>query len=85
MAYSKYGNRKVEYDGYTFDSQAEYRRYQQLVLLFRAGEIRNLRVHPSYLLQPAFKAQGKSERAIEYKADFEYFDVADRVQVVEEV
>ena len=82
---SKYGNRKVEYAGYTFDSQAEYRRYQQLLLLERAGEIRNLEVHPSYLLQPAFKAQGRAERAIEYRADFEYFDVADEVVVVEEV
>ena len=85
MTRSKYGNRKVYADGYTFDSQAEYRRYQQLVLLERAGEIRNLRVHPSYLLQPAFKAQGRAERAITYKADFEYIDVVDRVEVVEEV
>ena len=39
MTYRKYGNRKVEIDGVTFDSIAEARRYQELKLLETAGEI----------------------------------------------
>ena len=75
MTRSKYGNRKAKADGYTFDSQAEYTRYQQLLLLQRAGEIRALKVHPRYLLQESFvDATGKRWRAIHYEADFEYYE-----------
>jgi uncharacterized protein DUF1064 len=42
----KYGNRKVEIDDVTFDSHAEARRYQDLLLLARANEIGGLEIHP---------------------------------------
>ncbi len=75
MARSKYGNRKVDIDGYTFASEAEARRYGQLCLFVRAGEIRALKVHPKYLLQEAFTdAGGKRWSAINYVADFEYYE-----------
>lgn len=45
---SKYLNRKVDYDGHTFDSAKERDRYATLRLLERAGEIRNLRLQPKY-------------------------------------
>lgn len=50
---NKYKNTKIEYDGYTFDSKKEYRRY--LMLRFRqdAGEISNLEIQVPYLLIPA--------------------------------
>ena len=38
----KYHNKKVTIDGITFDSKKEARRYQELKLLERAGEIQNL-------------------------------------------
>ena len=82
---SKYHNRKITADGYTFDSKAEYAHYCTLRLLERAGEITNLEVHPRYLLQPAFKYHGKSERAIYYESDFEYVDVASGKRVVVDV
>lgn len=45
---NKYGAVKVKADGYTFDSKAEYRRYCELKLLEKAGEILELVVHPRY-------------------------------------
>ena len=48
MRTNKYGNKKVEIDGYTFDSQAEARRYQELKLLEKAGEINHLKLQPKY-------------------------------------
>ena len=47
----KYKNRKVEHDGYTFDSLAERDRYLVLKEMERAGAIRDLVVKPAYLLQ----------------------------------
>lgn len=69
---TKYHNRRVTLDGYVFDSQAEAWRWGELVLLERAGEIHDLRVHPSYLLQPGFKVGGKPYQPITFVADFEY-------------
>jgi hypothetical protein len=43
----KYNARKVELDGYSFDSQAEARYYQQLKLRQKAGEICEIVVHPA--------------------------------------
>lgn len=42
MRRAKYGNKRVTVDGITFDSVAESRRWCELKLLERAGEIRNL-------------------------------------------
>lgn len=44
----KYRNNPVEHQGMRFDSQKEFQRYLDLVVLERAGEIRNLFVHPKY-------------------------------------
>ena len=69
---SKYGNKKVQIDRYVFDSQLEGRRYRELALLERAGEIKNLRLQVPFLLQDSFKKNGKTYRKIEYIADFVY-------------
>ncbi len=69
---TKYNARPVIADNIRFDSIAEYRRYGELLLMERAGEITGLQVHPRYELQGAFKYNGKVERAITYEADFEY-------------
>ena len=50
---SKYGARKVRYNGIIFDSQKEARRYAELRLLERAGKIRNLEMQKSFELIPA--------------------------------
>lgn len=71
---SKYNNTKVLYNGIAFDSQLECKRYQQLVLLEKAGLISNLVLQVRYELQPAFTYQGKRVRAIEYISDFQYVE-----------
>ena len=69
---NKYSNRKVVVDGKIFDSKIEANRYIELKLLEKAGEISNLQLQPRFLLQEAFRKNGKSYRKIEYVADFMY-------------
>ena len=72
---SKYRNKKVLFDGYTFDSMAEHRRYLELKLLLAAGEICDLKVHPRYELLPNFiYNQGNKIRGTWYVADFAYYE-----------
>lgn len=68
---SKYGNRKVTLDGYTFDSIAESKYYSELKMREKAGEILFFRLQPMYMLQEAFEKDGVKHRKIEYVADFE--------------
>ena len=64
---AKYGNTKVKVDGITFDSKAEARRYGELKMLERAGEVVLLR------LQPECKLWGRGGTVIcKYRADFAY-------------
>ena len=67
---SKYHNRKVKTSDGTFDSQKEYRRWCELKLLLRAGEIKELERQVKFELIP--KQDG--EKAIHYVADFVYID-----------
>lgn len=46
----KMGNVKRQADGITFDSDKEYRRYADLRLMERVGEISDLQVHPRFRL-----------------------------------
>lgn len=48
---TKYHAKRTTIDGITFASKAEAKRYSQLKLLERAGEIRNLELQPSYDLE----------------------------------
>lgn len=68
----KYGNKKTKIDIYVFDSILEAKRYEQLALLQRAGEISNLKLQVPFLLQDSFRKNGKTYRKIEYIADFVY-------------
>lgn len=82
----KYNAKAVTADGYRFDSMAEARRYRELKLLERAGEIRHLLVHPGYVLQDGFKDKdGKNVLPIRYVADFKYVEIPAGNSVVEDV
>lgn len=82
----KYGNRKVQIDGYSFDSVKEGNRYIELKYLLAAGEIKDLELQKQYELQPAFRdADGKMVRPIYYRADFVYTDVKTGETVIEDV
>lgn len=47
---SKYNNVKTELDGITFDSKAEARRYAELSLMKKAGELTTLGCQPSFVV-----------------------------------
>ena len=80
----KYHSKKITRDGETFDSIKEYKRYCELLLLERAGEITNLRRQVKYVLIPAqyepdtvgkrggIKKGKLIERECAYIADFVY-------------
>lgn len=74
MSKRKYGNKPTVKNGIKFDSKAEERRFDQLCILEKAGEISGLEVHVKYELQPSFKRGGKTIRAITYEADFRYVE-----------
>lgn len=80
----KYRNKKITIDGMTFDSKKEYKRYCELLLLERAGEITELRRQVKCVLIPSqyepdtigkrggVKRGKLLEREIAYVADFTY-------------
>ncbi|KIL74162.1 DUF1064 domain-containing protein [Bacillus badius] len=80
---SKYGAKKVEIDGITFDSKAEAKYYQQLKWLQANNQILFFRIQPRYLLQEAFKKNGVAHRKIEYVADFEVHKKDGSIEVVD--
>lgn len=80
---TKYGSKKTEIDGYTFDSQAEARYYEQLKWLLEHKEIKSFRLQPRYTLLESFKKNGKTFRKIEYIADFEIHHIDGSIEVVD--
>ena len=85
MAYSKYKSKKTQYDGIEKKKKKEQERYIELLLLQKANKIKKLRLQPKYELQSNFKLNGKTYRAINYIADFEYFDNRSQQIIVEDV
>ena len=106
MAWRNYGNKKggnkynaekVELDGEVFDSRKEARRWQDLRLLEKAGEISDLRRQVKYTLiptqreAPIITKTGKEkpgrviEREVSYVSDFTYIDNRTGETVVEDV
>ena len=99
---SKYYNVKTKTtDGLIFDSHKEARRWEQLLLLQKAGEISSLRRQVRYeLIPPQYETRirysdktGKRlkdevtlvERKVEYIADFVYTEAKTGETVVEDV
>lgn len=84
---SKFNNQQVEIDGFKFDSKKEGRRYQALKLLVQTGQITDLRMQVSYVLNEAVKYKGEKRKtpAMKYIADFVYTEVATGQLVVEDV
>lgn len=69
---SKYKNKKVVVDGIKFDSKKEGNRYKELKLMEKSGIISDLRLQVKFELQPSYKFNSKTIRAINYIADFVY-------------
>lgn len=86
--HNKYGNHKVELDGYIFDSKKEARRYAELKLMEKAGEVKDLELQKEFVIQPSFiDGNGKRQTAIKYIADFVYWKVDgdDLIYIIEDV
>lgn len=64
--------RRKEVDGIPFRSTLEADAYQILKSWQRAGVISNLELQPRFLLQPKFRHEGKTIRAMHYRPDFRY-------------
>lgn len=85
----KYGAKATVIDGLTFASKKEARRYTELKLRLHAGDIRDLRLQPRYVLYPLILEQadvrnanagapsGRRLPVADYVADFQY-EASDR-------
>ena len=74
MSY-KYHNQPTVVNNIRFDSKREARRYEELMLLLRAGEITDLRLQQNVTLIEGYKTpDGEVIRPEIYKADFAYTD-----------
>lgn len=70
---TKYHNERAERAGVRFDSQKEARRYDELIMMLRAGIISDLRLQPQFTLQESYITEtGERIRAVRYTADFSY-------------
>lgn len=95
---SKYYNQKTTINGIVFDSRKEARRWTELTLLLKAGQIKDLQRQVKFVLIPAQyqdvqvtdkkgKTKTKSvlvERECSYIADFMYFDIDKGIIAVED-
>lgn len=66
MTYRKYSNQKTRVDGRVFASKREAKRYGELHLLQRAGEVLNLEC------QPVIDCKVNGAHVCNYIADFRY-------------
>lgn len=71
---NKYHNQPDSRGALHFDSKKEARRYDELLLMLKAGKIRSLRLQQQYTLQESYidAESGERVRAIRYVADFAY-------------
>lgn len=81
---SKFKSKRIEYNGMTFDSKKELRRYNELKVLERIGQINNLQRQVKYVLIPTQRTENKIgargglikgkllEKECSYYADFVY-------------
>ncbi len=85
---AKKTTRKVGKDIYTFDSKAEARFFDKLVLMLKAGEIEQLKVQPQFVVANAYRIDttktksGKSKVGeLKYTPDFQYIKDGRKIAV----
>jgi hypothetical protein len=81
----KYGAVATEIDGIRFASKKEARRYAELKLLEKAGEIRDLQLQPRYPLCAHPRMHGAGVKVCDYVADFRYRSGPNGLLVIEDV
>jgi hypothetical protein len=78
--YGRYGAKRTEYNGITFDSALEAKYYQeQIEPRLKDGTITDLILQPSFELIPSFTKNGKKYSSLTYIADFQFYDEKDCV------
>ena len=87
---NKYGSKKKQnkqkYDGYVFDSYPELERYVTLKMLQEIKVIKDLVVHPKFILAKGMKNnRGQKVSQWSYTADFSYYEILEGYKVVEDV
>lgn len=75
----KYGAKPTTVDGIRFASMAEAKRYAELLLLAKAGQVECLEIQPVYVLTVGERFIGR------YIADFRYYDMRTGALCVEDV
>lgn len=86
MGRAKFGNKKVEFDGFKFDSKKERDRYIVLKTRQRAEVIEDLTLQPKFKFEidgKPLKTMDKGARQVTYTADFQYIE--DGKTIVEDV
>ncbi len=89
--FHKYGAEAQVVDGHRFPSRREARRYGELKMMQRAGEITGLQLQPKYPLgddhNPILIKSGgyPNGRRATYFADFKYTDTRTGSEVIEDV
>jgi len=83
---TKYGAKKTQVNGITFSSRLEADRYQQLLLLEKAGEIAELKLQPELQIMEGWvdPETGEKHRSRFYVGDFKYLDMASHAWVIED-
>ncbi len=72
MGRSKYNAKRTEVDGIAFHSRKEARRYQELRLLEKAGQVKEIRLQPAFILHAFMANTGEVTAIGAYRGDFEY-------------
>lgn len=86
MTKNKYNASKTVVDGITFDSRKEAERYNVLMQMQEEGKIKDLQLQVKFELIPPQKFEHqKSERAVNYIADFVYYSNTEGMIIVEDV
>ena len=83
---NKYNAKRHVIDGVNFSSIKEAKRYCELCILLKAGEIKSLQLQVPFELAPAVKFDDEQRKkpALRYFADFVYFDKVGN-KIVEDV
>jgi hypothetical protein len=84
MRRSKYHAKPRTVDGVRFASIRESRRYQDLRLLEKAGEIHDLELQPKFPLYVCRRQNGELHQVCTYIADFRYREGPQGILVVED-
>lgn len=79
MNKNKYSAKKVKCDGMTFMSRMEHKRYEELKLLVKSGEIEGL------ICQPKFIAVVNGTKVCSIILDFQYYDKKIHTIIYEDV